>query len=254
MTLIIGAKCKDGVVVVADRRVTNSDRLVEKIRKPKNMNNVIFTAGGYETVFKDYLDDLSGKAEYWYNWTQEENKKNPPSLHHDFTHREFKKCCIETLTELKKTYRALGENESYEQILQVLFAVPEFNDEEAYTQLYWMDMGDCAPQAVELGSIAVIGYKQLALPFIQSIMKNKDVTMVDVARVASFTIKFIEKENLAEGAVGVGDLDPQIYFIPDGKPPSEPTPEQLTVLMKDVNTEVEKLSKMLGESSNFLRF
>lgn len=218
------------------------------------MKNVIFTAGGYETVFEDYLNNLSDKAEYWYNWNQEENKKHPQSLHREFTYREFKKCCIDTLTELKETYRALGENVPYEQILQVLFAVPEDNDGEVNTRLYWMDMDDCTPQPLEVGSIAILGYKQLALPLIQSIKDNPDVTMIDVARVASFAIKFIEQENLTDGAVGVGDLQPQIYFIANGKSPEEPTKQQLDVMLKDVDVEVEKFRKMFGASSRFLRF
>jgi 20S proteasome alpha/beta subunit len=74
MTLIVGARCKDGVVLIADRMVLNSSRLVDKIRRPENLN-VIFSAGGLESVFEDYLDDLIKNVNLMYNWFQEENKK-----------------------------------------------------------------------------------------------------------------------------------------------------------------------------------
>ncbi|GEM_PF-2139758 len=253
MTLIIGAKCKDGVVIIADRRVTNSDRLVEKIRKPEKLNNIIFTAGGYETVFKDYLVDVSRKAEYWYNWYESQKEKDS-SFQHDFDYYDFKKCCIEALTELRHTYRALGESEDYAQVLQVLFAMPEDNDGKIEPQLYFMDMDRCAPQPVELGKVIMIGYREFAWPLVQSIIDNKENTMADVARVASFTIKFIEDEKLTQNAVGVGDLQPQIYFFPNNNHPEEPKMEHLTVLMKDVDIAVSNMRNTIGKSSGFLKF
>jgi len=253
MTLIIGARCKDGVVLIADRMVLNSSRLVDKIRTPQNLN-VIFSAGGLESVFEDYLDDLSKNVNWMYNWFQEENKKNPESLEREYDFKQFKKTCIDTLTELKRTYRNYGENAGYDNMLQVFFTLPETKDGKTITKLYIMDMEDCLPQVIEDGKIAMIGYKHLASPFMKSLENRKDMTMRDVARVGSFAIKYIEKEGLTEDAVGVGNLEPQIYFIPDGQIPEEIKDYKLKDLLKGVDEEVETIRNIFGSNSSFLRF
>lgn len=251
MTLIIGANCIDGIVLVADRKVTGSNRLVDKIRKPANLN-VVFTAGGYEGIFEDYLDDITKNVDYATQIIDEENKSSP--VHREYNASLFKKTCIETLTELKNTYRALGQNTSFEQILQVLFTIPETRAEKGITRLYKMDMEDCYPQAVDENEVVAIGYSTIAMPFLRSLNENKKFTMKDVARIASFVIKYIEKEDLVDGAVGVKDRQPQIYFAPHGQDLREIIDEtELNELLDGVDVEVKKLQNMIGLSSNFLR-
>lgn len=252
MTLVIGASCIDGVVLIADRKVSNSKRLVDKIRKPENVNTV-FSAGGYENVFEDYLDDLSKNVDWTFRWFEEENKDIPENLHREYDVKQFKKTCIDTLTELKTTYRALGENVSFEHILQVIFTLPETRNGTSLTRLYSMDMHDCSPQAVDDNEIVAIGYEQLASPFLKSLEDRSDVTMKEVARVATFTIKYLEQEKLTDGAVGVGNQDPQIYFVPHGQEPKEIVGTELTELLKGVDNEVEKIKNIIGSSSTFLR-
>lgn len=250
MTLIIGANCKDGIVLVADRKVVGSNRLVSKIRQPQNLN-VIFTAGGYEGIFEDYLNDLTKNVDFAVRWIEEENKKNPIRTEYDFP--RFKKTCIDTLTELKHTYRALGESTPFEQILQVFFTMPEQRGNNNIARLYKMKMDECFPQALEENEVQAIGYETLALPFLRSLDNGKDITMRDVARVATFTIKYLEDEELTDGAVGIGDLDPQIYFEAHGEDPREIMGEELKELLHGVYDEVTKMRKLMGSSSTFLR-
>lgn len=252
MTLIIGARCTDGVVLVADRKVVGSNRLVDKIRKPDNVN-VVFTAGGFERVFEDYLDDLSRDVNWMYNWFQEDNKKQPTSLQRNYDTHQFKKTCITTLTELKKVYSNLGENVSFENILQVFFTLPEERNGQPITRLYKMDMEDCYPEVVEEGKIETIGYSQLASPFLKSLENDPNLKMKDVARVGSFAIKYIENANLTDESVGVGDQEPQIFFVPDENEPKEVKDEkEIKELLNGVNQEVEKIKNMIG-STTFLR-
>lgn len=250
MTLIIGGNCKDGIVLVADRKVLNSKQLVNKIRKPKDLN-VVFTAGGYESIFEDYITDLTKNVDWSIKWLEEENKKSP--VHRDYDFQQFKKQCIQTLTELKETYSSFGENTPFDQILQVFFTIPENRDGKAITRLYKMDMEDCLPVPVEENRIEAIGYKTLAMPLLKSLENGSDITIRDVARVATFAIKYIEKEDLTEGAVGVGNMEPQIYFERHGENHYEVTGDELTELLQGVNEQVELVRSIIGSTSNFLR-
>lgn len=58
MTLIIGLNCKDGVILVSDRKVTdinaNKEKWVEKIHKPLSSVTLFYGASGYAHLFKQF--------------------------------------------------------------------------------------------------------------------------------------------------------------------------------------------------------
>jgi hypothetical protein len=58
MTLIIGMKCKDGVLLVADRKVTtpfsNKPKWTTKIHKPLESVPLFYGASGYAHLFKEF--------------------------------------------------------------------------------------------------------------------------------------------------------------------------------------------------------
>jgi hypothetical protein len=116
-----------------------------------------------------------------------------------------------------------------------------------------MDMDNCLPEAVEDNTIEAIGYKPIAMPLLRSLENEHDITMREVARVATFAIKFIEQEELSSGGVGVGDQEPQIYFEPNGVDPHEITGEALSELLRGVDEEVKNVRNMIGSTSSFLR-
>ncbi|MGI0010780.1 MAG: hypothetical protein ACREAE_05220, partial [Nitrosopumilaceae archaeon] len=59
MTLIIGARCKDGVVLVGDRKVTGSlKQYTNKIRKLGQAEWIIFSAAGMEALFNEFLEEV----------------------------------------------------------------------------------------------------------------------------------------------------------------------------------------------------
>lgn len=251
MTLIVAMKCIDGVVIVGDRKVTNSKRLTDKIRKPDEMN-VVFSAGGFERLFEDYLDQLQQAVEFEYNWYEEQNKEKPESLHREYSSLNFKQSCVKTLEQLKEIHKSVGENIGFEQALQVFFTLFEKKNGKFVTSLYKMDMDDCLPERVEDGVVETIGYSQLAKPLLQSINNKPELKMKEVARVAAFAIKYIEKEGLTDG-VGVEPLEPQIWFIPENEVPREIVKDELKQLLQNVNDEVEKMRNLIGSTSRLLR-
>jgi 20S proteasome alpha/beta subunit len=58
MTLVIGFRCKDGVVLVADRKITDTESAApiwgSKIRKPMQTEPVIFGAAGEVNLFREF--------------------------------------------------------------------------------------------------------------------------------------------------------------------------------------------------------
>lgn len=58
MTLIIGLKCKEGVIIVSDRKVTNyasnKPKYITKIHKPLENVTLFYGASGYAHLFKEF--------------------------------------------------------------------------------------------------------------------------------------------------------------------------------------------------------
>jgi hypothetical protein len=85
MTYIIGARCKDGVVLVGDKKVTFSgdiqkDKYEEKIRTTPQFNDVIFSAAGIKELFEEFLLELPRRVLWGHNAIEEQNKTLPISF------------------------------------------------------------------------------------------------------------------------------------------------------------------------------
>ncbi|MEM4377659.1 MAG: hypothetical protein QXX85_01580 [Candidatus Nitrosotenuis sp.] len=253
MTLIIAAKCQDGIVLVGDRKVSGSERYANKIRMLEQLP-IVFTAGGIEPLFEEFLEQVEKAALWKYNWIQEENKNQPESLHQVFTATDFKHTCVETLKRMKAIYTELEQSTSFEYALQVFFVLPEQRNGQDDVTLYKMNMEDCFPNPVEAGKVSAIGNHYLGKPFLKSLEnKNETLFMKDVARVASFVIKYIEIEKLdSNNGIGVGDFDPQIWYVTP-KQAREIPQDELSELLKGVEDEIKKFRETIGSESSFLR-
>lgn len=253
MTLIIGVKCKDGVVLVGDRKVSGSERYARKIRI-LNRLPIVFTAGGMETLFEEFLEQVEENAMWKYDWIKEQNKTQPEALQRSFTSTDFKHTCVETLKRMKEVYSELEQSTSFEYALQVFFVLPEQRNGKKDMILYKMNMVDCFPNPVEDGKVSAIGNHYLGKPFLNSLEnKNEDLYMNDVARVASFVIKYIEQEKLdSNDGIGVGEHQPQIWYITPEEA-KEISDDEVTTLLEGVAEEVENFRRSIGSQSSFLR-
>ena len=119
-TLIIGAKCKDGVVLVGDRKVKTDFGIsyIDKIRHFEGIPWVVFGAAGVGTLFEEFLEVLPQKVGNHYAWIQYQNNRiqhqynqefgdntsvsRPPELIYDYA--DFKHDCVELLTEMRGAY------------------------------------------------------------------------------------------------------------------------------------------------------
>jgi 20S proteasome alpha/beta subunit len=254
MTFIIGAKCKDGVVLVGDRKVSGGiKKFTDKIRPLEAFPTIVFTAAGIQSLFEEFLEEVQ-RLGFSHSKNIEEYNKNNPNNAVAFTVNDFKHICSETIKKMKQVYSEIENVFSFDEALQVLFVVPEVKNAQGtpIPRLYFMDMDTCYPQPIEQGKIVPIGISHLGQIFLKQFEIDSDFSMKDIARIGTFIIKYIEKENLHDG-VGVGDIEPQIWFFEDNKGPKEIKDKELKELLEYVDEEVINVIKKIGSSSKFLR-
>jgi hypothetical protein len=258
MTLIIGARCNDGVVLIGDRKVSGSlQQYTNKIRKLGQADWIIFSAAGMEALFKEFLEEVEKEYLFILSVRDAQRITNPDIPIPPFTLNDFKHICAKTAKRLKKVYSELGKDTPFQFRLQVLFVAYELVGTKRKASLFYLDMHDCFPYPQEEGKIVEIGQPDLGKIFLTS-YKNGNFTMKDIARLGSFVIKYVEKEKLSyeEDTFGVGDGQPQIWFYPDSDTEAkayEIQEKDLEKLLEGIDAEVEKVRKQIGSKSTFLK-
>ena len=248
MTYVIGAKCKDGVVIIGDRKVTfagdiQKTRWEKKIRSIPQFPPVVFAAAGAKDLFEEFLNELPRRIKLKINYFLEQNKERPESMHVGYTLYDFKHDCVELLKDMKETYSEIG-NEEYA-ALQVLFAINNLDTNKAI--LYFMDSNSCFP--IEVGGILPIGDPAIGEVFRKNWDEN--MTLEQTAKLGAFIIKYIEKAELSE-VIGVGEYKPQIWFVKNGGLPQEIAGDELDKMLKGLDEKVEETIKSIKSFSGFL--
>jgi len=254
-TLIVGAKCKDGVVLVGDRKV-NTDfgvSYIEKIRRCPEISWAVFGAAGVGTLFEEFLEVLPQKVSYHYNWIQYQSDRiryqhtqefgenrfapRPPEMAYSFA--DFKHDCVELLKEMRNAYSIAHTEEGC--TLQILMGI-----RERESKLFYLDSIYCLP--AEVTKIVFIGQSELGEVFRKS--WDDGMTMAETAKLATFAIRYIEKEGISDG-IGVGEYQPQVWFIPNDGDPREILGDKLSTLLADVEPEVEAIRQKLHSLFRF---
>lgn len=247
MTYIIGARCKDGVVIIADRKVTGgvlTDPYTEKIRMTPYFNDVVYAAAGSGGLFEEFLEELPKRVIFQHSVIAHENKSRPEELSLIYSINDFKHDVVELLKSMKRVYSEMRDDGFPS--LQVFFAIK--HNEKGKSVLYYVDDENCTP--AEVKEIIPIGESNLGEIFRKS--WKTDMTMLETAKLGSFIIKYIETEKLSE-SVGVSSYLPQIWIVPDGEIPREVIGSELNNLLKDTDKKVEEIRKSIGSLSRFLR-
>jgi len=249
-TLIVGAKCRDGCVLVGDRKVKTDFGVsyIDKVRRCGGMPWVVFGAAGVGTLFEEFLEKLPLKINFHTRWIQYQNERNrhrdtlefgensvvpnPPEIVYDFA--DFKRDCVELLKEMREAYSVVHAEGD---MLQVLMGT---SSKQLPPQLYYLDSTYCLP--AEVREIVFIGEFQLGEVFRKSWDPN--MTMAQTAKLAALAIRYLEKEKITE-YIGVGKHKPQVWFIPNGDNPREILGRKLINLLANVDLEVEAIQKKL---------
>jgi len=248
LTLIFGARCVDGVVIVGDRLVKTGDNIsynIDKIRKCGDFQWAIFGASGLGTLFEEFLNILPRNVNNRFSWVRYQNAKlkrdkekifkkdadapNPPFF--DYSIEDFKHDCVELLTEMKNRYSVAFENDD-DCILQILIGVGVGKGAEA--KLYYLDSINCLP--AEVPESLFIGYGERVEVFRKC--WHTGMTMRQSAMLGAFTIKYVEHDQITKN-VGLDGRKPQIWCIPDGGIPKEVLGAELDEIMSGVDKELQ---------------
>jgi hypothetical protein len=243
MTLILGARCTDGVVLVADRLVVLGDSptyAFDKIRRGGNIPWAVFGAAGVGTLFEEFLTLLPQNVTRHQTWMTYQNAK----LEHDrqetfgdntkaphppifaYTVEDFKHDCVELLIDMKKRYAVAFENDRNWCELQILIGLNVGTE----AKLYYLESENCMPAEVPLSLF--IGQGEICEVFRKC--WNSSMTMEQSAKLGAFTIKYVKLDKISE-TIGVGSSKPQLWYIPDGNNPREVVGTELDTLMQDVD-------------------
>jgi len=187
LTYVIGARCKDGILIISDSRVTrgNDVNQAEKIIRP--IDNAIVGAAGTTALFSKFLRQI------------DENIKNQE---------------IKTWSELINIVEdiTLKLNQRYidrtREATEVLMAI---QDVEGDAKLYFV-----SPQGVaeEVKRVSVIGHGEPYGALLLKTMWKPDMTMRETAEIATFILTLIQVTEVDNSV----DADPQIWYVPfDGE-------------------------------------
>lgn len=230
LTYILGAKCKDGVVLVSDRKVSYRSGLVEF--QDKLFQDVEFAITGSSGVAGLYDKFRTRITHAVMKMKAKSKKNNKPIGSHDFIQK------VEKIAfDLNSMYRK-RDNRLY---FDVLMGVKT----NRYAVLRYID-----PSGVEepVKSYKAIGSGYLFGESILRTLWHKNITMEEIARCGYFIIKQIETLNL-DRAVGVGSGKAQIYYIPDDPhiPIRRATTNELKKAKADINHKFREYRNVLKE-------
>lgn len=192
MTLILGSKCIDGVVLVADKIVTNqTDGLnfyfAEKLFSV--MDNVVVGSSGSSGNYELFRNHITAYL------NRNKSKANIDDILLTLSNQTYA---------LNERYRTRHSSA----IFDILVAIGYKNRPATLT--YLNSFGLLSPE----GKYRLIGSgTRYAKAFLEQIW-NKDMTMTKVAEIGYFVIKYIEQLKL-DHTVGLDTGGPQIWFIPD---------------------------------------
>lgn len=206
MTFILGSRCKDGVVLVADRKITSTNEFESISFDYKNklygiLDGIIFGSSGSTDTFEVFREQ---------------------------TIQQVRKSIAEKFTSDKKDHLEI----TYDSIILMLSdIVLDINKKRDFMRKYYFELlvairhPDKASTLTWIpgagGMRLIDGFHTLGIGgiFAKEFLDKlwyPEITMKDVATLGYFIIKHIE-ENKLHSAIGVEKYPPHIWFIPDNE-------------------------------------
>lgn len=241
MTYILGARCKDGVVLVGDTKVTidgGSDSSYGKKITTPFPNAVVMGAAGAGGFYKDFQNRIIKEVF--------ETEINKGKQCFELTRIEgFSILIGKVLKDMNEYY--VRERNIFLNNLQILCAT-RINDSKSQLHLF-NPLGFPEPitQYKPIGHGA--SYGKL---FLKNIWKSS-MGMEQTAKLGLFVIKCIQDLNLDTKVGYDGEYLPQVFYIPDAPnlqqiknfPIQELSKGSVNILIKNIDTEITNLDKFL---------
>lgn len=229
MTYILGSRCNDGVVLIADRAFT-VDYGTQTIYEDKLFQELPHTVIGFsgdKGMFELFRTHL---AQYASNYFRD---------HDQLSEQTF---ILQTSEIIAKINARFPRSESFDAILAL-----GLEDGPAQLKYFYPD-----------GRLeSILRYKAIGggAPYGSAFLNhgwNMHLKMNQVAEIGYFNIKFIEALKL-DNTVGVGSCEPQIWFVPDNTVKTYQLVDSgiLKKLQANTRARLEKIRGSLTESFTF---
>jgi 20S proteasome alpha/beta subunit len=190
MTLIMGARCVDGVVLVADRKVTLPDLSAFDYQDKlfEGIGHVIYGSSGSTGLYQLFVGHVEDYV-----------RSNPG----DMTYRN----AVLKLSQIAfNIYRRYDFRPRYRYDLLVVIAPDDERSNLTFIS------GNGIPMKID--TIHTIGSGSDYVSIFTKGSYNQNMTMEQAAELGYFVIKYVEDFQL-NMTVGVNDGIPQIWFMPD---------------------------------------
>jgi 20S proteasome alpha/beta subunit len=206
MTYILGSTCKDGVVLVGDRKIVYGDG------SSHDYDDKIFPldpwmivgSSGTLALFQKFREQI----------TEYVMSPNCERTVVALTNQ------IESITrELNKAYRDVLQGQDFDVLLGIKSTAGSVLQ---YVYPYGLAEG--------VSKYKVIGHGEPYGAFFLKHWWEPDMTMLDVAELGFFIIRYIQEFEL-DNTVGIGDGNPQVLLIPNTPIPDNSPPEIMQSLL-----------------------
>lgn len=217
MTLIIGARCKDGIVLAGDRRVLRGTEYSDEKKIVQPFPDFVVGASGISGLMDKFLYEIN-----LYLTSPRKNK---------LTWRDFSYFLEDLATQLFQRYNSrleqLQEAEMGAFAFDALYGFKEYSDHASLYHMYGNGF------SVEVKRFDIIGHGQPhALPFLKTLY-HSGIMMDEMVKACVFILKLIDEEKID---LSVGGR-PQIYKIPDVGDTIELSEDDINNLLKQSHTE-----------------
>lgn len=183
MTYILGARCRDGVVLIGDKKTLRGSIPSEHDKLIQIFPNVIMGGAGTRGIVERFSDEIKNKV------TNGEINNDKELL--DFAEDR-------TLELHRRYYYRTGG-------LDIIYGIRSGNESELFNIVTSSGVAEPVKEYTAIGSGEPYG------AFLVKEFWNKEMTMLDFARLAYFVINYIIKFKLDDSVGG----DPQVWFMPD---------------------------------------
>jgi len=218
MTLIIGARCRDGITLAGDRRVLRGTEYSEEKKIRLVFPNFIVGASGVSGLMDNFIRDMTTFIQS----------------------RGGRVAWVEFLNKLEDIIRQLYERyhprlgADYQ--FDVLYA---FKDTPSTAHLFYIDRRGFSQ---EIRTFGIIGHGQPhALPFVKALY-NSNRTMQEINKLSTFILELVDKHNVDLSVGG----KPQIFNVPYEGDTKELSEEEIDNLIKEVSPTGQKLLESLN--------
>lgn len=226
MTYILGAQCSDGVVLIADTKVTIDDgadfAYTKKLSGP--LNNVVMGASGIGGLYKDFQNRIINSAR------QIDLEKREQGIALNSSEEEFSVLVNNVIRSMHRDYES-----DRHLIINNLMIISATRISSGKAELTTFNPYGF-PEPVN--NYRAIGHGEPYGAIFLKKMWNPSMTMEQTAKLGLFIIKFIQDMRLDNSVGFTSDYLPQVVYIPDVKVPTDFGPAKFNsdeVYQEEVN-------------------